>query len=209
MKCYYHKISGINKEEILKSTREFNKIKNKIENKVLNSKDEINYNPLAKDAITDAFVDALLVYEGKSNFGAYFSTTLKNYRKNQNYEIECAETKIEDKYFVEENFIKIKKELEKIIRELKPRRKFYFCLRNLINFEKPKDEIENKINKIVKKIEDKITYKKIGELFAINFNKRKPSKQGVEDALKRAQKEVVDKIKNNEKIKELLKEILY
>lgn len=206
MKCYYHKFPGINKEKILKSTMEFNKIKNKIENKVLNSKDEIKNSPFVRDSINDAFVDALLVYNGKNNFGAYFSTTLKNYRKDKSDEFEI-EMKSEDKYFYEENYVKLKKELEKIIRKLKPRRQFYFCLRNLIGFENPKNEIENKINEIIKEKKNKISYREIGEIFAIIFNKKKASKQSVENVLKKTQMITYEEIKNNKKIKEFLKEI--
>lgn len=210
MRCYYHKTGDINKEKILKSTKEFNRIKNIIENKIMKSKDELKNETFARYSINDAYEDAILVFENQSNFGAYFSTALKNYRKEKNVEIDFIDNKIEDKYFVEKYFKELKDELEKIIRTLKPRRKFYFCLRHLITFEKPKNEIEEKINRIIKKRDGvKFTFREIGEKFGWALSKKKSSKQSVEDVLKRTELIINNTIKENKKIKELLKEVLY
>jgi len=210
MKTFYHKISKIEKNKILESTKEFNKIKEKIEEKIIKSKDNITNEIDCYDRINDAFVDALLKYNEQNNFGIIFSICLNNYRKPFENDFEKNESIYMDKYFYEKNYKELIKTLEKIIRKLKPRRKFYYCLRNHITFDKPKDECEKNINQILKNKsnEEKITYVEIAKHFAINFNKKTPSKQCVEDTLKRTNKIIEKEILENNKIKEL-KEIFY
>lgn len=205
MKSYFHRIDNIGDKSILTSSEKFNTAKKRVFDKVFKSNDNIKNEPLVNDILNDAFVDTILNHNDKKNFGTYFSIILNRYRKKNKrcLKIEKEFSTYEDKYFEKENNEIIKLLVHRIIREFNPRRKFYFCLKNSIYFEKPRDNLEKEINDIVLKKQN-ITYREIGELFGQIFYKKIPPRQSVERMYKQSEKIFIEEIKKIKTIEDFL-----
>lgn len=205
-KCFHHQIKKIDKEDALKSFKEFNRIKNKVCEYVLKSEDTIKFEWDCKDRLNDAFVEAFESYNDKYNFGPHFSHILKYYRLSEPpINFEKVDIKFYNKHSPEEILQHRKEVLREIVRELKPRRKIYFCLCYRIKFDECKDSLEENTNRILDNEKGIITYETIGKHYTAikgEVNKKLPTRQSVQNVLKhtteRVEKEMLKRIKNTE-----------